>query len=212
MRKLTKLVVIVVGLFFIIVPGPSNTLRAHGADLVSASFAVGYLVTLNPVVATIGAALAIGAGGAFLLFQSSHRSNHHRAEAKKSGEWSLAKADIGGPCICGCGCFRPTCKCGCSCVCGKGKIEKERKTNTIEKSEFFNNPRIKSNYEHLREGVYRLKPNGTPVVENAKFLHWDKQHKDVEVYNEGEKHLGSLDPKTLKLYKPPVFPRRFPVK
>lgn len=186
---------------------------SYTADLVSASLAMGYVAALNPIV---GTTLIIGAGGAFLLFQSLRRSNHHRADAPKSKGPSKAKGNTGGPCTCGCGCFRPTCTCGCRCICGnicgKGEVEKERKINEIEKPEFFNNPRIKSNYEHYRKEVYRLKPNGTPVAKNAEYLHWDKLHKDVEVYSKTEKHLGSLDPKTLKLYKPPIPGREFPEK
>jgi hypothetical protein len=106
-------------------------------------------------------------------------------------------------CRCGCSnCESFSCGCKCGCLCGNK--EKERKVNGISKQEFFNNPVIKANYEHYRNGVYKLKAHGKPIVKNAEYLRWDHLHNDVEVYNKNETHLGSLDPKAQILYKAPV--------
>jgi hypothetical protein len=115
------------------------------------------------------------------------------------------------PCQCGCKCFNTSiCACDCGCVCSKDKSE--RKLNTITKQEFFNSQVIKENYDHFREGVYRLKQNGKAIVKNAYYLHWDHLHNDVEVYAKSKRHLGSLDPRKLQLYKPAAQNRAFPLK
>lgn len=77
----------------------------------------------------------------------------------------------------------------------------ERKFNTITKSEFFKS--IKNDYEHYRDGIYRRK-KGTKGIEKAEYLQWDYLHGDVEAYTKGGKHLGSIDPRTLRIYKGPV--------
>jgi hypothetical protein len=111
------------------------------------------------------------------------------------------------PCPCNCGCKRFECGCTCGCPC-----KKERKVNQVTKQEFFNCPIIRANYEHYRNGIYKLKTRGNPIVKNAEYLQWDHLHNDVEVYSDSETHLGSLDPKTMNLYKPPVRNRPFPGK
>lgn len=45
----------------------------------------------------------------------------------------------------------------------------------------------------------------------AYYLQWDHLHNDVEVYSWSRKHLGSLDPKTLRLYRGPQG-HKFPSK
>jgi len=82
---------------------------------------------------------------------------------------------------------------------------KERKFNTISKSEFFK--KIKNEYEHFRNGIYKRK-HGTKGIEDAEYLNWDNLHNDVEAYGKNKWHLGSIDPKTLKLYKAAVATRK----
>lgn len=79
--------------------------------------------------------------------------------------------------------------------------ERERKFNTISKSEFFK--LMKKDYEHCRDNVYRRK-RGSKGIEDAEYLEWDYRHNDIEAYSKSKWHLGSIDPKTLKLYKGPV--------
>ena len=84
---------------------------------------------------------------------------------------------------------------------------KERKFNTITKSEFFK--KIKNDYEHYKNGIYRRK-KGAKSIENAEYLQWDYLHGDVEAYAENRWHMGSIDPKNLRFYKPAVPARRLP--
>ena len=39
---------------------------------------------------------------------------------------------------------------------------------------------------------------------SKKYYQWDHTHNDIEVYNHRGRHLGSMDPQSGKLYKPPV--------
>lgn len=110
------------------------------------------------------------------------------------------------------------CPCECFCKCGNKNKEiervkkevsqknkddtKERKINTINKQDFFKNKAIADNYEHVRDGIYRLKTGGTAVVKDAHYIRWDYLHGDVEVWNKSRSHLGSLDPEILDLYRP----------
>lgn len=82
-----------------------------------------------------------------------------------------------------------------------------RKINTITKSEFFK--MVRKDYEHWRNNVYRRK-NKAKGIEDAEYLEWDYTHNDLEAYNKAKDHIGSINPKTLKIYKPPVHNRRFP--
>jgi hypothetical protein len=84
---------------------------------------------------------------------------------------------------------------------------KERKKNETTKTEFFK--KIKDKYEYWHNKIYRKK-SGMESIEGAEYLQWDNQHQDVEAYSKSEKHLGSIDPQTLKLYKPAKYGRRFP--
>ncbi len=59
------------------------------------------------------------------------------------------------------------------------------------------------------EIIYRKKPKAKGI-ENAEYLEWDYTHNDVEAYNKAKRHIGSIDPKTLRLYKPSVYKREFP--
>jgi hypothetical protein len=82
----------------------------------------------------------------------------------------------------------------------------DRITNTITKVEFFR--QIKDQYEYWQDGIYRLKDRVSGFLDGkAKYLKWDSCHNDVEVYDKAKNHLGSLDPKTMQLYKGPVGPR-----
>ena len=52
----------------------------------------------------------------------------------------------------------------------------------------------------------KLKTSGRGA--NQKFYDWDYTHNDIEVYNCRGEHLGSMNPLTGNMYKPPV-PGRF---
>lgn len=138
----------------------------------------------------------------FQRAQSSyHNIPHHKSRIEQSGTSNQLE------CPCGC-CKCESFSCGCTCGCLCSNKEKERKVNKVTKQEFFNNALIKANYTHYKNGVYKLKARGTPIVKNAEYLYWDHLHNDVEVYGKNEKHLGSLDPQILKIYKPPVATRK----
>lgn len=49
---------------------------------------------------------------------------------------------------------------------------------------------------------------GPPWYKNANYLEWDHLHGDVEVYQTPKKHIGSLDPELLEIYKAPVNGRK----
>jgi len=83
----------------------------------------------------------------------------------------------------------------------------ERKFNTTSKSEFFK--KVKNDYEHWRDGIYKRK-RGAKGIENAEYIQWDHLHSDVEAYAVNRQHLGSINPRTLKLYKPAIYPRKVP--
>lgn len=83
------------------------------------------------------------------------------------------------------------------------KDPNKRIINTITKAEFFR--QVKDQYEHWKNQVYMLKTRAEGLLNGkAHYLQWDHRHNDVEVYDKAKNHLGSLDPKTLKLYKGPV--------
>jgi hypothetical protein len=83
----------------------------------------------------------------------------------------------------------------------------EHKINTITKTEFFKT--VQKDYEHWRNNIYKRK-HKVKGIENAEYLEWDYTHNDVEAYNKAKDHIGSISPRTLKLYKPAVHNRRFP--
>ena len=39
---------------------------------------------------------------------------------------------------------------------------------------------------------------------NTRYYEWDNTHNDIEVYDQRGNHLGSMDPATGEMYKPPV--------
>ncbi|HEX2978139.1 MAG TPA: colicin E3/pyocin S6 family cytotoxin [Candidatus Babeliales bacterium] len=82
---------------------------------------------------------------------------------------------------------------------------KERKENKISKKEFFE--KVKPDYEYWKDGIYK-KTSKAESLAGAEYLQWDHLHNDVEAYNSSYKHLGSIDPETLKLYKPAVPSRK----
>ena len=84
--------------------------------------------------------------------------------------------------------------------------DKERKKNVVTKTEFFK--KIKDRYEYWRDKIYKRK-SGKESIEGAEYIQWDNQHQDIEAYSKSEKHMGSIDPQTLKLYKPAQYGRRF---
>ena len=77
-------------------------------------------------------------------------------------------------------------------------------------------------------GDSRLSPSQSPVWKNldsyqgkirrsgsgrdSRYYEWDFTHGDIEVYDRNGNHLGSMDPITGQLYKPPVKGRTIEVK
>ena len=80
--------------------------------------------------------------------------------------------------------------------------DKKRVINDIPKSEFFR--KISNRYERWRDGIYKAKRN-TERLGNGKaeYLEWDHLHNDVEAYSKQGKHIGSINPQNLELYKNP---------
>lgn len=156
-----------------------------------------------------GIALGITALGAFIGLHLNKNKNNHIFEIRTDNN-SLSNSGMNNnsPCQCGCNCFDQACGCTCGCSCKK---EEQRIFNKVTKQEFFKGDVIKKNYEHYRNGIYRLKTHGEAVVKGAYYLCWDHLHNDVEVYNKSEIHIGSLDPHKLILYKPAVLGRIFPL-
>lgn len=83
---------------------------------------------------------------------------------------------------------------------------RKRKTNKVTKQEFFK--RVRNDYEYYRDGVYKRRPGAKGLGKKVEFLKWDHLHNDVEAYNAAERHLGSMDPATLELYKGVVLSRK----
>ena len=68
----------------------------------------------------------------------------------------------------------------------------------------INTRQCKDQYEHYKDGIYRLTDKAKGFFDGkAHYLQWDHLHNDIEVYSKAEKHIGSMDPKTLQLYKGP---------
>jgi hypothetical protein len=121
----------------------------------------------------------------------------YKATQRHAATLSCTEEKDQSPCACNCKGNSVSCGCPQGCPCGK----KVRIINTVTKTDFFNCKRIKDNYHHFQKNVYRLKPGGQEIVKNAYYLEWDYDHNEVEVYNKNNKHLGALDPQTMKLYK-----------
>jgi len=85
--------------------------------------------------------------------------------------------------------------------------DKERKNNTVNKSEFFKG--LKGAYRH-HKGEYYKRVDRAVGLEKAEYLKWDYTHNDVEAFSERGGHLGSIDPFSKRLYKPPVWAREMP--
>lgn len=149
-------------------------------------------------------------------------ANLFKREEKKPKQKteSFKKNNNGNPCPCLCGCpCKPEFSCNCFCGCGKNnnrnmnknqkKIEdeKNRKKNEIHCSEFFES--IRDDYEKCGKKMYRIK-KGKKGYGGAHYLYWDHLHGEVEAFGEGGNHIGALDPKTKKLYKPGILERMFP--
>jgi len=82
----------------------------------------------------------------------------------------------------------------------------KRVRNTISKTEFFKS--VKNDYEYWRNNTYIRKHRAKGLDKQVEYLKWDHLHNDVEAYDVDGNHLGSYDPKTLRLYKEPN-PRNF---
>ncbi len=51
---------------------------------------------------------------------------------------------------------------------------------------------------------YRESIRASGQGKGRRYYEWDYTHEDIEVYDSKGRHLGSLDPITGELYKPPV--------
>lgn len=51
---------------------------------------------------------------------------------------------------------------------------------------------------------YKGKTKTSGKGNNKKYYEWDNTHNDIKVYNKLGKHIGSMEPKTGKMYKPVV--------
>jgi len=69
---------------------------------------------------------------------------------------------------------------------------KERPQNT--------NPTESPVWQDLKPHKGKTKTDGKG--RKKRFYEWDYTHGDIEVYDRNGKHLGSMDPKTGKMYKP----------
>ncbi|MCZ8239740.1 MAG: polymorphic toxin-type HINT domain-containing protein [Leptospiraceae bacterium] len=49
-------------------------------------------------------------------------------------------------------------------------------------------------------------------VKDKRYFQWDHTHNDIEVYDRNKKHLGSMNPVTGEIYKPPVTGRKLDIK
>jgi hypothetical protein len=74
----------------------------------------------------------------------------------------------------------------------------ERVFNKISKTDFFK--LMKKHYEYYKDDIYRTKTDA--FGKKTKYIKWDYLHNDIEAYTQKGKHLGSINPRTLKFYKP----------
>jgi hypothetical protein len=83
--------------------------------------------------------------------------------------------------------------------------KKDRKKNEIHKSQAFENKEIKNNYQYNKQDNAQVQKNKGkgPLKGKAKYLTWDSLHNEIEAFDKGRRHLGALDPITLKLCKGP---------
>jgi hypothetical protein len=97
--------------------------------------------------------------------------------------------------------------CGLPCPDPDDDENKKRQINTITKTEFFK--MVQKDYERWRDNTYRRKSRAKGI-EDAEYLKWDYTHHDVEAFGKNRWHMGSINPHTLKMYKPPVLGRKLP--
>jgi intein/homing endonuclease len=58
---------------------------------------------------------------------------------------------------------------------------------------------IWNEFDNYRNGI---KSSGSGS--KKRYYEWDYTHNDIEVYDKNGRHIGSMDPRTGDLYKPPV--------
>jgi hypothetical protein len=75
-------------------------------------------------------------------------------------------------------------------------------TPTVEKLQISN-----PTWEDLQPYRGKTKTNGEKGKQR-RYYEWDHTHGDVEVYDRRGKHLGSMDPETGEMTKPPVKGRK----
>ncbi len=78
----------------------------------------------------------------------------------------------------------------------------KRKSNpTKQESEIW------KSFDNVKETKYKTSGHG----KNKRYYDWDPLHNDIEVYDSNGKHLGSMDPVTGEMYKPPVDGREIEI-
>ena len=85
--------------------------------------------------------------------------------------------------------------------------KKERKINTMTKTEAYEYLKNELGYENYKDGFLKRKPGRKGLGKNADLIRWDHLHNDLEAFRDRKTHTGSIDPSTWEFYKPPVFPR-----
>ncbi len=75
------------------------------------------------------------------------------------------------------------------------------KKNIVTKTAFFK--KMKDQYKYYREDIYKKISGIRGLDKKTEYIKWDHLHNDVEAFDRGGRHLGSYDPQTLRLYKPP---------
>jgi hypothetical protein len=81
-----------------------------------------------------------------------------------------------------------------------GEKPPERKTNPSKQD----SP-VWNDLDRAKDGL-RTSGSGS----KQRYYDWDYTHDDIEVYDRNGRHLGSMEPTTGEMYKPPVPGRKIP--
>uniref|UniRef100_U9SR73 Colicin E3-like ribonuclease domain-containing protein n=1 Tax=Rhizophagus irregularis (strain DAOM 181602 / DAOM 197198 / MUCL 43194) TaxID=747089 RepID=U9SR73_RHIID len=81
--------------------------------------------------------------------------------------------------------------------------------NPILKEPTIKGPGSSPVWKGLNSFRGQTKTRGTG--KNKQYLEWDFTHNDIEVYDNKGKHLGSMDPSSGNMVKPPYFSSTFSI-
>lgn len=88
------------------------------------------------------------------------------------------------------------------------KDKNERKVNNMPKQEVFKQQKISDDYEKVKgRDRWKRKKGAEGLDKKVEYLEWDALHGDIEAYDSCGVHLGSYEPRSLKLYKKAVYKR-----